>query len=116
MHKILQHEEPLDLVIATGKTYSVRDLCVLAFKYSGIDIEFIGKGMQEVAIVKNIDPSINTVLSQGDKVIEVSEKFYRPSDVELLLGDPSKAKQILNWEPKTSFEMLIKEMVEACKD
>ena len=51
-----------------------------------------------------------------DKVIEVSEKFYRPSDVELLLGDPSKAKKILNWEPKISFEMLIKEMVEACKD
>ena len=115
MHKIVQHEKPLDIVIATGKTYSVRDLCFLAFKYNGIDIEFTGKGMQEVAIVKKIDTSINTPLRLGDKVIEVNEKFYGPSDVELLLGDASMAKAILNWEPKINFKMLIKEMVEACK-
>jgi len=89
MHKIVQYKKPLDLVIATGKTYSVRDLCILAFKYNGIDIEFTGKGMQEFAIVKNIDPFTNTVISLGDTVIEVSEKFYRPADVEQLLGDPT---------------------------
>jgi GDPmannose 4,6-dehydratase len=115
MHKILQCEEPQDLVIATGKTYSVRDLCLLAFKNVGIDIEFKGNGLSERAIIKAIGKNVHTVLNKGDTVIEISEKFYRPTEVDLLLGDATKAKKVLNWKATTSFEMLIKEMVDQCK-
>lgn len=102
MWLILQHEKPDDFVIATGEQYSVRDFCRLAFKEAGIDIEFKGEGVNE----KGIDAKTGKVL------IEVDPAYFRPSEVETLLGDPSKAKALLGWNPrKTSFPDLVKIMM-----
>ncbi len=102
MWLILQHEKPDDFVIATGEQYSVRDFCRLAFKEAGIDIEFQGEGVNE----KGIDSKTGKVL------IEVDPAYFRPSEVETLLGDPSKAKALLGWNPrKTSFPDLVKIMM-----
>ena len=103
MWLMLQQKEPGDFVIATGEQHTVREFCELAFRYAGIQLEFIGEGIGETAIDR----------VTGKTVIEVSPDFYRPTDVVDLLGDPGKAKRLLGWEPsKTSFEKLVKIMVE----
>ena len=103
MWLILQQEKPDDFVIATGEQYSVRDFCLRAFKYAGIELRFEGKGVDE----KGIDAKTGKVL------VEVSPEFFRPTDVVTLLGDPSKAKKELGWNPrKTSFDELVRIMVE----
>lgn len=102
MWLILQNDKPEDFVIATGEQHSVREFCEHAFREAGIELEFKGEGMDEVGINK----------ATGETVIEVSEEFYRPTDVVNLWGDPSKAKKELGWNPtKTSFEELVKIMV-----
>lgn len=102
MWLILQHDKPEDFVIATGEQYSVRDFCRLAFAEAGIEIEFTGEGVNE----KGIDKKTGNVL------IEVDPAYFRPSEVETLLGDPSKAKSLLGWNPrKTSFPDLVKIMM-----
>ena len=102
MWLILQQPEPEDFVIATGVQHSVRDFCYYAFKHVGIELEFVGEGIDE----KGIDKATGKVL------IEVSPDFYRPTDVVNLWGDPTKAKAKLGWNPnKTSFEELVKIMV-----
>ena len=104
MWLILQNDHPEDFVIATGEQHSVRDFCQAAFYEVGIELEFQGEGADE----KGIDKATGRVL------IEVSPDFYRPTDVVNLLGDPSKAKQQLGWNPsKTSFEQLVKLMVKS---
>ncbi len=105
MWLILQQSEPDDYVIATGVQHSVRDFCILAFRRVGIELEFIGEGPDE----KGIDKATGRVL------VEVSPDLYRPTDVVNLLGDPSKAKAKLGWDPteKTSFEQLVNLMVDA---
>ena len=104
MWLILQNKTPEDFVIATGEQHSVREFCELAFKYAGIELEFKGEGENE----KGIDKATGKVL------VEVSKEFYRPTDVVNLLGDPSKAKAELGWNPtKTSFDALVKRMVES---
>ncbi|MCD8229340.1 MAG: GDP-mannose 4,6-dehydratase [Bacteroides ovatus] len=104
MWLILQHETPEDFVIATGVQHSVREFCQLAFHYVGIELEFQGEGENEVGIDK----------TTGKVVIEVSQDFYRPTDVVNLWGDPTKAKAKLGWNPsKTTFEELVKIMVDA---
>ena len=103
MWLILQNEKPEDFVIATGVQHSVREFCYLAFKYAGIELEFKGEGIDE----KGYDKATGKVL------VEVSEDFYRPTDVVNLWGDPTKAKAELGWNPsKTSFEELVRIMVE----
>lgn len=103
MWLILQHETPEDFVIATGQMHSVREFCTLAFKEAGIEIEWQGKGVDE----KGIDRKTGKVL------VEVDPKYFRPTEVEQLLGDPTKAKTLLGWNPtKTSFEELVRIMVE----
>ena len=103
MWLILQQDEPDDYVIATGEQHTVRQFCELAFRYAGIELEFKGTGIDE----KGYDKKTGKVL------IEVSRDFYRPTDVVNLLGDPTKAKTRLGWNPtKTSFEELVKLMVE----
>ena len=103
MWLILQQDKADDYVIATGVQHTVREFCELAFKYAGIELEFKGEGVDE----KGNDKKTGKVL------VEVSKDFYRPTDVVNLLGDPSKAKNELKWNPtKTSFEELVKLMVE----
>ena len=103
MWMMLQQEQPEDFVIATGEMHTVREFCELAFKEVGIDIRWEGQGVNE----KGIDTQTNRIL------IEVDPKYFRPCEVEQLLGDPTKAKTMLGWNPtKTSFRELIKKMVE----
>ena len=116
MWLILQNDKPEDFVIATGVQHSVREFTDLAFKHAGIELEFKGEGIDEVGVVKSINEKLSTVncqLSIGDVVVRVSPDFYRPTDVVNLWGDPTKAKAKLGWNPaKTSFEQLVKLMVE----
>ncbi len=108
MWLILQNDKPEDFVIATGVQHSVREFTELAFKHAGIELKFEGKGIDEKGIVvKGPEKLI------GKTVVAVSEDFYRPTDVVNLWGDPTKAKARLGWNPaKTSFEQLVKLMVE----
>lgn len=102
MWLILQHENPEDFVIATGEMHSVREFVELAFKHVGIEIEWTGEGIEEKGVNKNT----------GEVIIEVDPKYFRPAEVEQLLGDPTKARTLLCWNPtKTSFEELVKIMV-----
>ena len=104
MWLILQNDKPEDFVIATGEQHSVREFCYLAFKYVGIELEFVGDGQNE----KGVDKATGKVL------VAVSPDFYRPTDVVNLLGDPTKAKTELGWNPtRTSFEQLVRIMVDA---
>ena len=101
---ILQNDKPEDFVIATGEQHSVREFCRLAFHHVGIELDFVGDGADE----KGIDRATGRVL------VEVSPDFYRPTDVVNLWGDPSKARRELGWNPtKTTFEQLVKTMVDA---
>jgi len=102
MWLMLQHSIPDDFVIATGKIHSVREFCTLAFYEVGIDIEWQGSEINEKGLCKKT----------GNIIIEVDPIYFRPTEVELLCGDPSKAKKILDWSPgKTSFEDIIKKMI-----
>ncbi len=102
MWLILQQKQPEDFVIATGEMHTVREFCTLAFKEAGIELQWEGKGIDE----KGVD------MKTGKVLVEVDPKYFRPAEVEQLLGDPAKAKETLGWNPrKTSFEDLVKLMV-----
>ena len=103
MYAILQAHNPDTYVLATNRTETVRDFVRLAFKGVGMEIEFAGSGERETAVD----------MKSGKTIVKVNPKFYRPAEVELLIGDPKKAKDDLGWEPKTSLEELCKLMVEA---
>jgi GDPmannose 4,6-dehydratase len=104
MWLMLQHDTPEDFVIATGETHTVREFTTLAFKEAGIDIEWKGDGVDE----KGIDKKTGKIL------VEVDPKYFRPTEVEILLGDPTKAKTVLGWNPtKTSFQELIRIMIKS---
>ena len=116
MWRMLQAEEPDTYILATNRTETVRDFVSMAFKAVGVDLEFNGSEDQEVAVVSGIEGShIDGArgLQVGQTVLRVNPKFYRPAEVELLIGDPSKSKSQLGWEPKTTLEELCKMMVEA---
>jgi len=103
MWLILQHKKPDDFVIATGEMHTVREFCDLAFREAGIELEWQGEGINEKGIDKKT----------GNIVVEVDPKYFRPTEVEQLLGDPTKAKTVLGWNPtKTPFKELVKEMME----
>ena len=116
MWLILQQQEPDDYVIATGEYHSVREFATLAFHHVGIELVWKGEGLNEVGVIKSIDSQLSIVncqLSPGDVVVEVDPKYFRPAEVEQLLGDPTKAKEQLGWNPrKTPFEQLVKIMVD----
>jgi len=103
MWRMLQHEKPEDFVLATGKTTTIREFCNLSFKELGIEIKWEGEGENEVGI----DQSSNKV------IISIDNNYYRPTEVDLLIGDASKAKKLLSWTPKYELESLVKEMVNA---
>lgn len=100
MWLMLQQDEPDDYVIATGEQYSVRDFVEESASYFGFDIEWVGQGLDEVGVDKNTEKTI----------VRIDDKYFRPAEVETLLGDATKAKEILGWVPKISFKELVKEM------
>jgi GDPmannose 4,6-dehydratase len=103
MWLMLQQEKPKDFVIATGVTTKVRDFVEMSFNHVGIEIEWQGSGVAEKGINKK----------NGKVVVEVDSRYFRPTEVELLLGDPTKAQQKLGWQPETNLQQLVKDMMEA---
>lgn len=101
MWLMLQQNKPEDFVLATGETHTVREFIEKAFKVVGAELEWEGEGIDEVGKLKGTDRV----------VVRVDPKYYRPTEVDLLLGNPTKAKKLLNWERKVSFDDLVKEMV-----
>ncbi|MDT0647421.1 GDP-mannose 4,6-dehydratase [Zunongwangia sp. F260] len=112
MWMILQAEEAEDWVIATGKTTPVRDFVKMAFAEVGIELKFIGKGVDEKAYVKSCsNPDFQ--LEEGKEILAVDPKYFRPTEVDLLIGDASKAKNKLGWVPEYDLKDLVKEMMES---
>lgn len=109
---MLQQESAEDYVIATGKQVSVRDFVRMSAEYAGIKLEFSGSGVAEVATVAAVeDPRRAPAVKVGDVVVRVDPRYFRPAEVETLLGDPSKAKRNLGWVPEISVEEMCEEMV-----
>ena len=113
MYLMLQQENPEDFVIATGKTTAVRDFVKMAFDEVGIKIDFKGEGINEVGFVKEITNKEIKHLNKNDILIKVDERYFRPTEVDLLIGDASKANKKLNWKPKYSLKELVKDMVKS---
>ena len=108
---MLQQDTPDDFVIATGKQYSVREFITWAATELGITLAFSGEGVDEVAKVTAIESNMAPALTVGDVVMRIDPRYFRPADVETLLGDAAKAKQKLGWEPEISAEEMCAEMV-----
>lgn len=114
MHLILQQPAAQDYVIATGATTSVRDFLVRSFAHAGVILTFKGTGVKEVGIVDQVTNALEEcVLKPGDEIVAIDPRYFRPTEVDLLLGDPTKAKTILGWKPKHDVNALLKEMVDA---
>jgi GDPmannose 4,6-dehydratase len=120
MWLILQADEPEDWVIATGKTTTVRDFVKMAFKYTGIELAFKGEGVDEKGYIKSIDTErikalgLNAEhLTPNTVLVEVDEKYFRPTEVDLLLGDPTKAEQKLGWKREYQLEELVNDMMKS---
>ena len=119
---MLQQETPDDYVIASGRQYTVRDFVCAAASVLGLSLKFAGEGVDEHAVVEAIDTdrlasllpeksSLPCVLKPGQIIVRTDPRYYRPSEVETLLGDPTKAHAKLGWKPSTSFENMVKEMI-----
>ena len=128
MWLMLQQDHPDDFVIATGESHSVREFTEEAFRYFGIELEWQGNGKQETGIIATIDHSvlegrvgnnhnsfgnIDVGIKVGDVLVEIDPRYYRPTEVDLLIGDASKAREKLGWQPKTTFKELVKIMMES---
>ncbi|WP_374542755.1 GDP-mannose 4,6-dehydratase [Flavobacterium sp.] len=115
MWLILQQDKPEDFVISTGVTTTVRDFIIMAFREVGVELEFKGEGVDEVGSVKSTsNPEFE--FKVGQKVIQIDPTYFRPTEVDLLIGDNTKAKTKLGWSPKYTLEMLVKEMMAADVD
>lgn len=135
MWLMLQQDQPDDYVVATGESHSVREFVNLAFQHAGIELAWVGSGLEEKGIIASIDtkqygvssmdpnqensclvPSAYCLLNQlkvGDALIEIDPRYFRPTEVEYLLGDATKARKKLGWEPKVKFKELVRMMVDA---
>lgn len=102
MYLMLQQEEPEDFVLATGETHTVRDFCERAFRHAGINLKWIGEGLDE----KGINAET------GDTIIEIDPRYFRPTEVDLLIGDATRAHEELGWKPKFTFDELIEDMIQ----
>jgi GDPmannose 4,6-dehydratase len=102
MWRMLQQDEPGDYVLATGETHTIREFCELAFKQAGMEIEWQGTGVDEIGVDK----------TSGKTVLRINPEFFRPAEVDILLGDPSKAEQVLGWKRQVDFPGLVKLMVD----
>lgn len=126
MHAILQHDEPTDFVIATGITTTIRDFIKLAGKETGIEIVFKGEGVEEKGYIGSIDEKvfienvgekyldhIKSVQAEGTEIVGVDPAYFRPTEVDLLIGDPSKCKNKLDWQPKYDLAGLVEDMMKS---
>ncbi len=131
MWRILQYKNAEDFVLATGETHTVREFTELAFNEIGIELKWVGNEENEKGVIKNINwdkaksllehemPSIKTEkifsnkLTKNTQVVGIDPNYYRPTEVELLIGDPSKAKKLLGWEAKTKFSELVRLMIKS---
>ncbi|MEI6949513.1 GDP-mannose 4,6-dehydratase [Paraflavisolibacter sp. H34] len=109
MWRILQQEKPEDYVIATGITTSVRDFIRLAFEEVGVELEFTGEGVNETGIVRSCTGEFS--FQPGQEVVKIDPRYFRPTEVDLLIGDPTKAQEKLGWKPKYSLKEMVTEMV-----
>ena len=109
MYLMLQQEKPEDFVLATGVTTEIREFIRMAFAVAGIEVEFKGEGLQEKAFVTAIAENVKAAI--GQEVLAIDQKYFRPTEVDLLLGDASKARKKLGWQPKYTVQALCKEMV-----
>jgi GDPmannose 4,6-dehydratase len=110
MWRILQHHTPEDFVLATGVTTTVRDFVRMAFREVGVELEFEGSASEEKGYVVSASHP-HYALTAGTEVVSVDPKYYRPTEVDLLIGDPTKAQTVLGWKPKYDLPLLVKEMV-----
>ncbi len=108
---MLQQDEPDDFVIATGVQYSVREFITWSARELGITLEFRGKGVDEIAVVAAIDGDNAPALKVGDIIMRVDPRYFRPAEVDTLLGDPTKARQKLGWTPEITAQEMCAEMV-----
>jgi len=134
MWRILQHKKAEDFVLATGQTNTVKEFVELSFKHLGVELEWKGKGVNEKGVISKIDFEkakslidfnknsklykfdFTSNLKKGTTVVTVNPNYYRPTEVELLIGDPTKAKKILGWKAKTKFEDLVQIMIKSDMD
>jgi GDPmannose 4,6-dehydratase len=110
---ILQQDKPDDYVIGTGESHTVREFLGLAFSYAGIELEWRGEGMDLKGVVKSCKPDLSDRLRTGQTLVEIDPRYLRPTEVDFLLADIKKARNRLGWEPRTTFEELVKIMVDA---
>jgi len=108
---MLQQQQPQDFVIATGEQYSVRQFVEKSAQQLGITLEFRGKGIEEIAVVTAIEGKQAPALKVGDEIVAVDPRYFRPTEVETLLGDPAKAKSELGWVPEITLQQMVEEMV-----
>ncbi|UCH66013.1 MAG: GDP-mannose 4,6-dehydratase [Ignavibacterium sp.] len=134
MWRILQHKNADDFVLATGETRTVRDFTILTFSNLGIELEWKGEGKNEIGVIKKVDldkakklidhstnkgsyiQEFSNKLKQGRTVVAVDPKYYRPTEVDMLVGDPSKAAKLINWKAETKFEDLVQLMIKSDMD
>lgn len=109
---ILQHPTPLDLVVATGRTHSVREFCERAARYAGMTVEWQGTGVLEKGIAARVDVEVASKVRPGDEIIAIDPSYFRLTEVDALVGDAQKARELLGWQSTVSFEQLIAEMME----
>lgn len=109
MYLILQHDKPEDFVLATGVTTSIKDFIMKAFSEVGVELEFKGSGTDEVALVKSHDGQYS--FHTGQEVMSIDPAYFRPTEVDLLVGDASKANKVLGWQPRYTWQELCREMV-----
>ena len=112
MWLMLQQDKPEDFVLATGVTTSIRDFLIMAFAEVGVEIDFKGEGVEETGTVKSISNS-ETSFKVGQEIIRIDPNYFRPTEVDLLIGDPSKAKEKMGWEPEYDLPSLVKEMIQS---
>jgi GDPmannose 4,6-dehydratase len=117
MWLMLQHQEPEDFVIATGKAHSVRQFVEKAFEAIGIHLSWRGTGIEETGVIDTVSfsencGSLKKPPEPGQIVVSIDPRYFRPAEVEFLLGDPAKAERVLGWKPRMGFDELIRIMVE----
>jgi len=113
MYLILQQEKPEDFVIATGKTTEVREFVRMAFAEAEMEIDFSGEGVNEIGTLKSVGKDYSGKSKIGDAIVKVDPRYFRPTEVEILLGDPTKAKTVLGWKPEHDIKSLVKDMVQS---